>query len=76
MPTGNGKKSRSPKPNAAPLARAARNAAFAAAVMLDAHQAENKGDRDMAIKRGQSAVQWLKEALREIQDWLEHADGK
>lgn len=56
------------------LTRAARNASFAAVMALDAFASVMVGNVPLAVTRAKSAVEWLREALREAQSWLENAD--
>lgn len=67
----NGKKTPKPTDGASALARAARNAAFAAVVALDAYAAESKGDRKQAVLRATSMKEWLRESQRELRVWLD-----
>lgn len=67
----NGKKPRKTTSDASSLARAARNAAFAAVLSLDAHAAELKGDRKTAVLRAASVKEWLRESQRELRLWLD-----
>lgn len=68
----NGKKRRHHAPNeTSALTRAARNAAFAAVLALDAHAAESKGDRKKANLRATSVKEWLLESQRETRAWLD-----
>lgn len=67
----NGKSRRHAPKDASALSRAARNAAFAAVLALDAHAAESKGDRKTAILRATSVKEWLLESQRETRSWFD-----
>lgn len=64
----NGKRRRE-KPDDAGLVRAARSLSFAAAMLADGYLAAIKGDKRMAGSKAANAIEFLKEAQREVSLW-------
>lgn len=74
MAGGNGRRRKEPKNAPTALTRCARNASFAAVMALDAFASAMMGNMPLAVTRARSSVEWLREALREAQSWLENVD--